>query len=307
MPITWLDKWKQLKKNIFRYRYLYLLLLPALVLMFTFRYAPMYGIQIAFKDYRFADGITGSQWAGMKYFTRMFAEPKFLQVLKNTFVISFGKLIFGFPAPILLAILLNEIRLMWFKRVAQTISYLPHFISWVVLAGVFKEVLSMDGPLNYVRQLLGKAPHMFMVDPQWFVQILISTDIWQSIGWGSIIYLAAIAGIDRHLYEAAQIDGAGRLKQIWHITIPSLVPVIFLLFLLRIGNIMDTDFDQIFNMYSSLVYSVADVLDTYTYRLGLIDMNFSYATAIGLFKNVIGLSLLLIINYSTKKLNQYGV
>lgn len=300
-------KWRNLKKDLIRYRYLYVLLLPALILMITFRYAPMYGIQIAFKDYKFASGIIGSEWVGLKYFARMFAEPKFMQVLINTIVISFGKLIFGFPAPIILALLLNEIRIMWFKRISQTISYLPHFISWIVLAGIFKEILSMRGPVNYVIQLFGGSPNLYIVDPKWFVQILISTHIWQSIGWGSIIYLAAISGIDKNLYEAAQIDGASRLKQMWHVTIPNLVPVIFILFLLQIGNLLDNDFDQIFNMYSPLVYSVGDVLDTYAYRVGLVEFNFSYSTAINLFKNGVGIILLLVVNNSMKKYNQYGV
>lgn len=294
-------------KALYRYRYLYALLLPALALMILFHYLPMYGIQLAFKDYRFASGISGSDWAGFKYFIRMFSEPKFINVLRNTFVISFGKLLFSFPAPIFLALLLNEIRLSWYKRVAQTISYLPHFMSWVVLAGIFKEFLSLRGPINFIIERLGGKPQLLMVDQHWFVQIIIATDVWKTVGWGSIIYLAAIAGIDRHLYEAAEIDGAGRLRQMWHITLPALVPVIFLLFLLTIGNLLGTDFDQLFNMYSPLVYAVGDVIDTYTYRVGLVDMNFSYATAIGLFKNAIGLCLLLIVNFSMKRYNQYGV
>ena len=294
-------------KNLVRYKYLYVLLLPAVTFMVMFKYAPMYGIQIAFKDYRFALGITGSEWTGLKYFVRMFSEPTFAQVLRNTVIISFSKLVFGFPAPILLALLLNEIRVQWFKRVTQTISYLPHFISWVVLAGVIKEFLSMRGPVNAVAEWLGFKPHLFLTDANWFVQIIVASDIWQTMGWGSIIYLAAISGIDSHLYEAAEMDGAGRFRRIWHITVPSLVPVIFLLFLLNVGNILDTGFDQIFNLYSPLVYSVGDVLDTYTYRVGLINNDFSYATAIGLFKNVIGLALLLIVNYSMRKYNEYGI
>lgn len=298
---------RRLSKNLKRYRYLYLLLLPALVLMIVFRYSPMYGIQIAFKDYRFASGIAGSEWVGLKYFYRMFSEPTFMQVFRNTIVISFLKLLISFPAPILFALMLNELRLEKFKRFTQTISYLPHFISWVVLAGMIKELLSIRGPVNYFVEKFGGTPHLFITDPSWFLQIVVASDVWQSIGWGSIIYLAAISGIDRHLYEAAEIDGAGRIKRIIHITLPSLVPVIFLLFLLRIGNILDSDFDQIFNLYSPLVYSVGDVLDTYTYRVGLIDMNFSYAAAIGLFKNVIGLALLLLVNTTMRKYNEYGI
>jgi putative aldouronate transport system permease protein len=310
-PLPWTDRMMNTVfrsfREVYRFRYVYALLLPALILMVVFKYIPMYGVQIAFKNFVFAKGIMGSDWVGLQHFERMFSEPTFLQVFRNTVVISLLNLVFGFPAPILLAILLNEIRVKWFKRVAQTISYLPHFISWVVLAGIINELLSMRGFVNQLILWFGGRPGLVLVDPNWFLQILITSGIWQGVGWGSIIYLAAITGIDKHLYEAAAIDGASRVRQAWHITLPSLIPFIFLLFLLKIGHLLDTDFDQIFNLYTPLVYSVGDVLSTYTYRIGLVGLDFSYSTAIGLFKNLIGFILLLVVNFSSRKYKEYGV
>ncbi|WP_246067144.1 ABC transporter permease [Paenibacillus koleovorans] len=297
----------RLLREMYRYRYVYALLLPALAIMIIFRYVPMYGVQIAFKNFMIGKGIMGSEWVGLKQFQRMFDEPTFLQVLRNTLVISGLGLVFGFPAPIFLAIILNEIRLKWFKRVTQTISYLPHFISWVVLAGIIKEILSMNGLINKIITFFGGTPALYLVNSNWFVQILILSGIWQGIGWGSIIYLAAIAGIDKHLYEAAAIDGASRVKQAWHITLPSIMPVVFLMFLLRIGNLLENNFDQIFNLYTPLVYSVGDVIQTYVYRVGLVSLDFSYSAAIGLFQNVIGFILLLVVNFSSRKFKEYGV
>ena len=296
---TW---WK-----VVRYRYLYLLLLPVLAYFIVFRYLPMFGIIIAFKDYRFGDGIMGSKWAGFTHFRDMFGGLTFWNVFRNTIVISLGKLATSFPAPILFAVLLNEIRAPRYKRVQQTISYLPHFVSWVVAAGIVREFLAVRGPINSLFAVLGREPIIFLSEPSMFVPILLISEVWKSIGWDSIVYLAAITSIDPQLYEAAEIDGAGRISRIRHITLPSLMPVIAILFLLRIGNILDAGFDQIFNLYNPLVYNVGDIIDTYTYRVGLLQLDFSYAAAVGIFKNVLGLIALLIVNQTVNRVREYGI
>lgn len=297
----------KLMKDLRRYKFLYLLILPSILAFIIFKYAPLYGIQIAFKDYKFSKGIWGSEWVGFKYFIKMFSEDTFLLVLRNTFIISFGKILTAFPCAIIFAIILNEIKNIRFKKISQTISYLPHFLSWVVIAGVFKELLSYNGPVNGLVDLFGGQRTLFLIKQNYFVPIILLSNIWQTIGWGSIIYLAAIAGIDKQLYESADIDGAGRIKKIINITLPSLVPVMLILFLIRIGHVLNAGFNQIFNLYTPIVYDVADILDTYTYRVGLENMQFSYSTAIGLFKNAFGVSLMLFVNNLTKKVKKYGI
>jgi putative aldouronate transport system permease protein len=217
-------------------------------------------------------------------------------------------MIFGFPAPIILALLLNELRLGWFKRIAQTISYLPHFFSWVVLSGIVIVMLSpSEGPVNYLLSMVGIEPIYFLADPDYFRSTLVGTGIWKEIGWGTIIYLAALSGIDPSLYEAAVIDGASRIKQIWYITLPSILPVITILFILSLGGVLNAGFDQIFNLYNPAVYEVADIIDTYVYRAGIVGAQFGLTTAVGLFKNVIGIALVLGTNYVVKKMGQEGV
>jgi putative aldouronate transport system permease protein len=296
-------QWSKMK----RYKYLYLLLVPAIVYFVVFKYAPMYGIIIAFKDYRFGSGILGSKWNGFEHFATMFGRNSFWQVFRNTIVISIAKLFIGFPAPVIFAILLNEIRNIKFKKVSQTISYLPHFLSWVVVAGIIREFLSARGPINALVTALGGESTVFLAEVKLFVPILVITAVWKNIGWGSIVYLASISSIDPQLYEAAEIDGASRLRRIFHITLPSLIPVISILFLLRIGHIMNAGFDQIFNLYSPIVYSVGDIIDTYTYRVGLLQMDFSYAAAVGIFKNVLGLVLILVVNLTVNRVKEYGI
>jgi putative aldouronate transport system permease protein len=307
MPEKTVRKKGMLKHDILRYKYMYLLFMPAFVFLAIFKYTPLYGIQIAFRQYRFADGIWGSKFVGFKYFARMFAEDTFLTVLRNTFVISGLRLLIVFPAGIILAIIFSEVMNLRFKKITQTISYLPHFVSWVVLAGIIKQLLSMNGVINQLVVFFGGKKELFVTDSQFFIAILILTDIWQSAGWGSIIFIAAISGINKELYEAANIDGASRMQRIIRITLPSLVSIISIMFLLRIGSILNAGFDQIFNLYTPLVYSVSDILDTYTYRVGLVNMDFSYSTAIGLFKNVVGVTLMLVVNKITKSANQYGI
>lgn len=283
-----------------KYRILLLMLVPGFLFLVIFNYVPMYGVILAFKEFRITAGIMESPWVGLKYFDKAFADPHFYIVLKNTLIISFYKLIFGFPVPILFAILLNEMNNLRFKKWVQTISYLPHFMSWIVLSGIFITILSLEGPVNTIVKAFGQLPIVFMADEQYFRTILVVTSIFQSFGWGSIIFLAAIAGIDPQLNEAAIIDGAGRIKRIIHITLPMLAPVISIMLILSMGSILDAGFDQIFNMYNSQVYDVADIIDTYVYRLGLINANYSYSTAVGLFKSVVALILILSVNRVVK-------
>lgn len=298
---------KSLGQRVWEYRYLYLMLLPAIAAMLFFHYVPMYGIQIAFKDFKPRQGIWGSDWVGLKYFMRMFREYTFLSVLRNTLLISFLKLAICFPAGVVFALLLNEIGNLRLKKAAQTISYLPHFISWVVLGGIVKTLFSLNGPVNALVTLFGGEKTMYLTKSGYFIPILILTEIWKTMGWGSIVYLAAIAGVPAELYESAQMDGASRLQRMRYITFPSILPVVVTLFILRVGNIMNAGFDQIFNLYSPIVYDVADIIDTYSYRVGLLDNDFSYSTAIGLFKNVIGVALMLSVNQLSRRINRSGV
>jgi putative aldouronate transport system permease protein len=296
-----------LGKRIIRYKYVYLLMFPAIAFVFLYRYVPMWGIVIAFKRYNAFDGIWRSPWVGLEHFRRMFTSVSFYRIMRNTIVISLGKILIAWPAPILFALLLNEIRRLRVKKFVQTISYLPHFISWVVVAGIIRELLSLRGPVNAVVQLLGGKPDLFLTNEALFVPILLASAVWRGVGWGSIVYLSAITSIDPQLYEAAEIDGAGRIQRMAHITFPSIVPVIVILFLLRVGQILDAGFDQIFNLYNPLVYSVADIIDTYVYRVGLVDLDFSFSTAAGLFKNVLGLIFMLMVNYVLKRQREYGI
>jgi putative aldouronate transport system permease protein len=270
----------------------------------------MYGVTLAFKDFSISKGILGSPWVGFKHFQKLFAGYDFYQILSNTLRISILKILIGFPVPIILALLLNEIYKKNFKKVVQTISYLPHFISWVILGGLIIEMLSPSrGVVNYILTLFGTKPIYFLTSPEWFVPIVIITHVWQSAGWSSVIYLAAIAGIDAEQYESAYIDGATRYQRVKYITVPSIMPTIAILFILGLGNILNAGFDQIFNLYNPSIYSVADIFDTYVYRTGLANMQYSFTTAIGLFKNGIGMILILGANYLVKRFGNkdYGV
>lgn len=297
-------------RSYWQNKYLFLMFLPCILYFLVFKYGPMYGIILAFKDYRFIDGVFGSAWNGLENFKELFSGRDFPVAFKNTLIISFYKLIFGFPAPIILAILLNEVRHMLYKRFIQTLSYLPHFFSWVVLAGIFMEVFSPTrGIVNYIITSFGGTGIFFFADPEWFRTLLVGTGIWQSVGWGSIIYLATLSGIDPQLYEAATVDGANRWQQIRKITIPSLLPVISIMFIFAIGDIINDDFDQIFNFYNPAVYSVSDVLSTYTYRLGIGNMEYGLATAAGLFTNVLAFTLIIVTNIVVKRTSgsEYGI
>ena len=279
------------------------MLIPVLLYYICFCYIPMGGIVIAFKDYKLMKGIVGSPWVGVDNFIELFTTPSFYEILGNTLWISILRLLFGFPAPILLALLLNEVRSARYKKTVQTISYLPHFLSWVILTGVFQQLLSPStGDVNALLGKFGIEPIYFLGSPKWFVFTIIFTGVWQSAGWGTVIYLAAIAGIDPQMYEAAMLVGAGRMKRILYITLPSLAPTITITLILSTGNILNAGFDQIMNMYNEAVYEVGDIIDTYVYRRGLEGMQYSYSTAVNLFKNVIGLGFVLITNKIAQKL-----
>ena len=287
---------------------LYLFFLVPAVLLFIFRYIPIYGVVIAFQDFRIGRGIMGSPFNNFAHFKNFFEGPFFFRLMRNTLVISFLKLGFGFPAPIILALLINELRNMSFKRAIQSISYLPHFMSWVVLAGILIEVISPQrGILGYLYSLFGATAPNLLAEPRLFRGLLVATEIWKEVGWGTVIYLAAMSGINPELYESAQIDGTNRLQSALHVTIPSLAQVITILFILRLGDILDAGFDQIFVLYNPLVYEVADIIDTYVYRVGLQQRQLDFSAAVGLFKNVVGVILLLTANVVIKRFSDHGI
>lgn len=272
------------------------MLLPGIILLFIFSTIPLFGLIIAFQDYVPAKGFFGSKWVGFENFEYMFLIPDSKQVFWNTIVIAVGKIILGIIVPVIFALLLNEVKNMAFKRTVQTIVYMPYFLSWVILGSIFSTMFQLDGPINQIIQMLGGEPIMFMGSNTWFRPIIFITDTWKNFGYGAIIYLAALLGIDPNLYEAAAIDGASRFKQLIHITLPALVPTIVLMTTLSLGNILNAGFDQIFNMYNTMVYETGDIIDTYVYRMGLVDMQYSLSTAVGLFKSVIS-SILIIVSY----------
>jgi putative aldouronate transport system permease protein len=286
----------QFKRQVKKYRNFYIMLLPGMILLFLLYYLPMYGILLAFKEYSFTKGILGSDWAGLKYFKEAFSDQFFIRSLYNTFVISGLKLLIGFPMPILFALLINEVRNERYKKTAQALSFLPYFVSWVVLAGIFINIFSPEGPINFINRLLGKETLIYFGDSKKFLGILIGTNVWRELGWSSIIYIAALTGIDVQLFEAAYIDGANKFKQVIHITLPCIANVIVIMLILNVGFILNAGFDQVFNMYNSSVAETAEIIDTYVYKKGLVEFNYSYGTAIGLFKSVVGLVLVLITN-----------
>jgi len=265
----------------------------------------MFGLIIAFKDFKIFKGIIGSPWVGLENFQRLFESAKFYIVMRNTFLISIYKIMFGFPVPILLAILINEVKGGLFRRSVQTIVYLPHFISWVVTAGLVVSFLSpSDGFINAIIKSMGRDPVFFMAEPAYFRSILVISDIWKEMGWNAIIYLAALASIPQDMYEAAIIDGSNRIQRIIYISVPGIMPTIVIMLLLRMGGILNAGFEQVFSMYNSAVYDVADIIDTYVYRVGIIETKFGFSTAVGLFKSVIACALVLTSNWFAKKVGQ---
>lgn len=285
----------------------YLILLPVLVFLILFHYKPMYGVIIAFKQYKPHLGIWDSQWVGLKNFERFINDVYFTRLIRNTLTINFLNLLFCFPLPILLALLLNEIKNMKFKRVVQTITYMPHFLATVVVCGMITSFCSTNGFVNNIIELFGGTRANLLQDSKYFYPIYIVSDIWKNIGWDSIIFLAALAGIDQEQYEAARVDGAGRIKQMWYITMPGLIPTVSMLLILRMGSILSLGYEKILLLYTPATYEVADVISTYVYRKGLLDADFSYSTAVSLFNSVINIIFLLTSNKISKKLGQSGL
>ncbi|GIP33661.1 sugar ABC transporter permease [Paenibacillus sp. J2TS4] len=282
-------------------KYVYLMLLPVVVYYAVFHYGPMYGVQIAFKDYSPTLGFWGSPWVGFKYFQDFFNSFYFWRLIRNTILLSVYELVFAFPAPIILALLLNEVRNRLFKRAVQTITYIPHFISIVVIAGMMVDFLARDGLINNLLAWFGAEAIPYLRQPEWFRTIYISSGIWQGVGWGTIIYLAAISNIDPSLYEAARVDGANRWRQTIHITIPGMLPTIIILLILQMGNLMTVGTEKILLLYNSATYETADVIGTFVYRKGLLESNYSYSAAIGLFNSIINFTLLVLANTISKR------
>lgn len=296
--------WKSLRRD----RQLVFMLIPVVIFFAVFSYYPLYGILIAFKDYSISMGILGSPWAGLRYFRQFFSSPYFGRLLRNTVLISVYSLLWGFPIPILFALLLNEFKDGKFKRVIQTVSYLPHFISLVVICGILIDIFSPQGGVvnSLLYSLTGKRINFFG-EPEWFRTMYVGSGVWQEFGWNSIIYLAAITGINPDLYEAARIDGAGRLRQIWHVTLPGIKPTILTLLILNLGNIMSVGYEKIILLYSPTTYETADVISTYVYRTGLLSQQYSYAGAVGLFNSAINIAILVLCNFAGKKLFGVGI
>ena len=294
--------------NLCYYKEYYLMLIPGILFFLVFCYGPMYGLVIAFQDYYPLKGVTGSKMVGLKHFRALFTDPFFLSVLKNTIVISFYKLLVCFPAPILLCLALNEISNYRFKKIAQSVSYLPHFVSWVVVSGIIIEFLSPSrGPINILLQNLGMEPIFFVAEPKYFRGVLVLSDLWKSVGWGSIVYLAAVTSVDPTLYEAAEMDGAGRIKKIIHVTIPALAPIITVMFIMESGKILNDSFEQVYNFLTPSTYAVGDVISTFVYRMGIQKMQYSFTTAVDLFKNIISFMLVVMTNYIARKTNDYAL
>lgn len=286
----------------------YILLLPGLLFLLLFKYTPLYGVLIAFQDFNIFDGIAGSEWVGLEQFHKLMQSEEFSQVFTNTLLISVYKIVLLFPVPIFIALVLNEVRMMFFKRTIQTIIYLPHFLSWVIISGLFVTILSTSGGLvNNIIQWFGGEPVSFFVSNQYFRSLVVFTAGWKEVGWNAIVFIAAIAGIDQEQYEAASIDGAGRIRRMLHISIPGILPTVVLMFILRLGSVLDAGTEQILTMYNPVVYQTADVIGTFVYRIGLGKMDYSFSTAVGLFNSVVGFILIISGNYLSRKLLNRGI
>ncbi|MBW4844958.1 MAG: ABC transporter permease subunit [Lachnospiraceae bacterium] len=301
------------EKSSFRYRAakdwkrnrsLYLLVLPVLIFYIMFHYKPMYGAIIAFKDYTPRLGVNGSPWVGLENFNRFFKSIYFVRLIKNTILLSLYNLIFGFPAPIILALLLNEVRSKKFKSVAQTITYLPHFISLIVVTGMLTNFAMTSGLFNDIIVMLGGSRSALLQNPKLYRSIYVASSVWQEIGWSSIIYLSALAGVDSQLYEAAQIDGAGKWKQLLNVTMPAIAPTIIIMLILKIGGLMNMGYEKTILLYNPATYDTADIISSYVYRVGLLEQDWSYSTAIGLFNSVINFGLLIFANRLSKRYSE---
>ena len=296
---------------VYKHRMYYLLLVPGLIYFVVFKYLPMVGLVMAFKDISLAEGIKGvftAPFVGLKHFTRFFNSPFAPRLIWNTFWIALNHIIWGFPLPIVLAIMMSELRNRRLQRVIQTVSYLPHFISWVVTYGLLMSLLTVnDGVISRIAKSLGREPPMIIGSAKYFVRLLVSANLWKEIGWSTIVYLAAITSIDSSLYEAARIDGASRLQMIRYITMPSISFIVAMLFILQAANVLDAGFEQVYLFYSEGVFSVGDIIDTYVFRIGIKQMEYSFATAVGLFKSVVSFVLVVVVNTVAKRLGYDGI
>lgn len=301
--------WKaKLWKDFRRDKLLYLLALPGILFFIVFKYIPLGGLVIAFQNYSPFVGVRGSEWVGFEHFQRFFSNPEFLILFRNTMAINLMSLFFFFPLPIVLSLMLNEVRSVFYKRVVQSVVYMPHFLSWVIISGLtFLLFAKGEGLVNKLLESFGATRIDFLTNSNLFWIMLTIQSIWKECGWGTILFLAAMAGIDPGVYEAARMDGASRLRQMWHVTLPAIRSVIVILLILRLGHMMDVGFEQVFLMYNGAVSEVAEVFDTYVYRVGIQQGQFSYSTAAGLFKSVVGLTLVVISNWASKKMGEEGV
>lgn len=298
--MTGQQRWKRIKKC----KYLYIILIIPMLYYFFFHYMPMYGVLIAFKDYNIGKGVWGSTWVGLKHFRKFLTDTYFWKLVRNTLLLNIYGLLWGFPIPILLAIMLNEVKHSKFKRLIQTVSYLPHFISTVVVCGMVVNFLSLDGILNQLLESLGFEKTQFLMYPQYFRTIYTASGIWQSCGWTSIIYLAALTGVDQEILEAAMIDGANRWQRIRHVTLPAITPTISIMLIMQLGKLMTLGYEKILLLYNGSTYETADIISTYVYRRGILSNDFSYATAVGLFQSVVGVILLVVANKVSKRLSE---
>lgn len=313
---TWMNKKKnknssliqQTKRDIIKYKSLYLLIIPVVIWYILFEYKPMYGVLIAFQDYRPRRGISGSEWVGLKHFKNFVSSFFFGRTVKNTLTISLTNIIFGFPAPIIFALLLNEIKNLKFKKAVQTISYMPHFISVIVMTSMIRVFVAENGFVTKIMHALFDVPEQSLLTlPQYFVPIFVVSGVWQGLGWGAIIYIAALSNVDQELYDAASIDGANRWKQTLHVTIPSIMPTIIIMLLLRLGRIMSVGYEKIILLYNEGIYETSDVISTYVYRRGLLDNQYSFGAAVSLFNTVINFALIMIFNKISKKLSDVSL
>ncbi|MDQ0877245.1 putative aldouronate transport system permease protein [Paenibacillus sp. V4I3] len=298
----------RLLARLIKNRWLYLMAIPGMLYFIVFKYLPMWGLLIAFQNYQPTLGMLHSKWVGFQHFERFFFDSSFVMLFKNTLILAFYNLVFFFPLPIIMALLLNEVRKEVFKRTIQTIVYIPHFVSWVVVVGISYIFFTTEGGIvNDAFAALGLPKVEFLISSEWFRTMIVSQVVWKETGWGTIIFLAALAGVDQQLYEAATIDGAGRFRQVWHITLPAIRSVIVILFILRLGSFLDTGFEQIFLMLNAMNRDVGEVFDTYVYNVGIQQGQFSYSTAVGLFKSLIGLMLVMGANRMAKKFGENGL
>lgn len=297
-------EFRAITKNVIRNKEILFIAIPVIAFYVIFHYMPMYGALIAFKDYSPRLGVMGSEWVGFKHFINLFTSPDFPEILGNTLTISFLTLVVGFPAPILLALLLNEMTSLKLKKAVQNITYLPHFISLVVVCGMIKTFTAENGVVTTLLTNFGVENRALLTQPQYFVPIYIISGIWQEIGWSSIIYIAALSNIDASLIEAAEVDGAGHWKKFIHITIPSIVPTIITMLILKVGSIVDVGYEKIILLYNDAIMDVADVINSYSYRMGLINRSWSFSSAVGLFNSVVSFILLVVTNNISKKVSE---